>query len=245
MAPVERFDDRETNPLRQAVGQSLAVYTSNINNETIADEYLKDGLEIFKFGMSVEDLNHILPSPSDTLNWESLQRVSMNLGSGSDVRSLGMKLSEFGRMRYFLIFIKEAIIFARNPCFSENTGQIYFIFMDRKLFWIHLVASDALDCPSHEPLFRAVANFYQVELLRWEFGGLGVILTQDKEQVKVLQVSETGPASQAGIKPGDEILAANGQPFKEPILADATSKLRGPVGSEIAVTLKRANAYEP
>lgn len=48
MAPVERFDDRKTNPLRQAVGQSLAVYISNINNETIADEYLKDGPRDFQ-----------------------------------------------------------------------------------------------------------------------------------------------------------------------------------------------------
>jgi hypothetical protein len=218
---------------------------STQDSQPKVDDYLENGLEVFKFGMSIEDLNHLLPYPAKLLKWGDLPRLNANFGVGLDIRVLGKYMVDFSQIRYLLIFSKEAKIFTRNPCISRKTGAVYFIFSNDKLFWIHLAATDAADCVSHEPLLHAIADFYGVQVVPLNFGGVGIVITQDEGQVKVLLVRENSPASKAGIRVGDNILAADGQSFKEPITLDAARRLRGPVGDVVAVTVRRTNIDGP
>jgi carboxyl-terminal processing protease len=80
----------------------------------------------------------------------------------------------------------------------------------------------------------------QVET-RGEFGGLGMQVTLENGLVKVVSPIDDTPAARAGMKPGDLISAIDGQPVTGLSLSEAVEKMRGPIGSTIKLTVRRAN----
>ncbi|HUN50792.1 MAG TPA: S41 family peptidase, partial [Candidatus Sulfotelmatobacter sp.] len=80
---------------------------------------------------------------------------------------------------------------------------------------------------------------------RGEFGGLGIEVTQDNGFIKVITPIDDTPASRAGIKPGDLILALDGQSVQGLTLNDAVDKMRGPPDSKIRLTIKREGVDKP
>lgn len=78
-----------------------------------------------------------------------------------------------------------------------------------------------------------------------EFGGLGIEVTQEEGVVKVVSPIEGTPADKAGIKTGDLITAVNGESVMGLNLNDAVDLMRGPVGSEITITVVREGTPEP
>jgi carboxyl-terminal processing protease len=71
--------------------------------------------------------------------------------------------------------------------------------------------------------------------------GLGLVVTIDNGQLKVISPQDGSPAAQAGIKPGDLIFTIAKEPTYDLTLAEAEQKLRGPSGSEVELTLRRGN----
>lgn len=80
----------------------------------------------------------------------------------------------------------------------------------------------------------------QVEV-QGQFGGLGLEVTMENGVVKVVSPVDGTPAAKAGLKPNDLIIAIDGQPVQGLTLAKAVEKMRGPVGSEIKLTIKRGD----
>ncbi len=78
-----------------------------------------------------------------------------------------------------------------------------------------------------------------------EFGGLGIEVTQENGVVKVVAPIEGTPADKAGVQPGDLITAVNGESVMGLSLNEAVDLMRGPVGSDITVTLSREGKDEP
>ncbi len=86
-----------------------------------------------------------------------------------------------------------------------------------------------------------------------EFGGLGIELTS-KVQVRggaktevlvvVAPIDDT-PASRAGIKSGDVILKINAEDTADMDLATAVTRMRGPAGSKVVLTIQREGFTEP
>ena len=70
---------------------------------------------------------------------------------------------------------------------------------------------------------------------------LGLAVTIDSGQLKVISPQDGSPAAQAGIKPGDLIYSIDKEPTYDLTLAEAEQKLRGPAGSEVELTLRRGN----
>ena len=80
------------------------------------------------------------------------------------------------------------------------------------------------------------------------FGGLGIYIELDEKNGKQLTVVEpidNTPASRAGVKPRDQILRIDGKSTRGVSIEQAKDMLRGPVGSRITLTLRRAGAQEP
>jgi carboxyl-terminal processing protease len=84
----------------------------------------------------------------------------------------------------------------------------------------------------------------QVET-RGEFGGLGIEVTQEEGFIKVVSPMDDTPAAKAGIQAGDFITHVDGQSVLGLTLDDAVEKMRGPVGSEIIITVAREGVEEP
>ncbi len=77
---------------------------------------------------------------------------------------------------------------------------------------------------------------------RGEFGGLGMQVTMENQAVKIISPIDDTPAANAGIKPGDLILAIDGAPVSEMTLSEAVEKLRGAIGSSVKLTMRREGA---
>lgn len=80
---------------------------------------------------------------------------------------------------------------------------------------------------------------------RGEFGGLGIEVTQEDGFVKVVAPIEDTPADRAGIEPNDLITSVNGESVMGLTLNEAVDLMRGPVGSEIEITVLREGTPEP
>jgi carboxyl-terminal processing protease len=76
-----------------------------------------------------------------------------------------------------------------------------------------------------------------------EFTGIGVSITTRDGAVTVVSAIQGTPAYKAGIKSGDIIIKIGTEPTKN--LRDAVSRIRGPKGSKISVTLMREGVAEP
>jgi carboxyl-terminal processing protease len=75
--------------------------------------------------------------------------------------------------------------------------------------------------------------------VRGEFGGLGIEVTMENGLVKVVSPIDDTPAARAGLKPGDFITQIDSEPVMGLSLNDAVEKMRGPVGSDIKLTIRR------
>ena len=80
---------------------------------------------------------------------------------------------------------------------------------------------------------------------RGEFGGLGIEVTQEEGFVKVVSPMDDTPAAAAGIEAGDFITHVNGESVLGLTLDQAVDMMRGPVGSEIIITVVREGVAEP
>lgn len=78
-----------------------------------------------------------------------------------------------------------------------------------------------------------------------EFGGLGLEVTQEEGWVKVVSPMDGTPADAAGLQTGDFITAVDGESVLGLTLDQAVERMRGPVGSEVVLTIVREGVAEP
>ncbi|MDE5102184.1 MAG: S41 family peptidase, partial [Trichodesmium sp. St19_bin2] len=76
-----------------------------------------------------------------------------------------------------------------------------------------------------------------------ELTGVGIQLTQDPDSKKLVVISpiEDTPAFDAGIQAKDIISKIDGQSTKGMNINEAVSLIRGPIGSQVILTIKREN----
>jgi carboxyl-terminal processing protease len=73
-----------------------------------------------------------------------------------------------------------------------------------------------------------------------EFAGIGAEITHEDNHPKIVSPIDGTPAARAGLKPGDIIVKIDGKLTEGMSLKDVVDKLRGPVGSDVKITLARA-----
>ena len=74
------------------------------------------------------------------------------------------------------------------------------------------------------------------------FGGIGIELGLVDNQFTVVAPMDDTPAARAGLAPGDRILALNREPLAGKKLLEVVGLLRGPPGTDLHLTLARADA---
>ncbi|MEI8144720.1 MAG: S41 family peptidase, partial [Alphaproteobacteria bacterium] len=88
--------------------------------------------------------------------------------------------------------------------------------------------------------FLDARNFRDMQVqTRGEFGGLGIEVTQEDGQIKVVAPIDDTPASKAGILANDLITHIDNEPVQGLTLQQAVEKMRGPVGSGIVIRVNR------
>ncbi len=156
---------------------------------------------------------------------------------------------------FLLTLHQDAGAAAPNP--DANTAQTY---KELNLLGdvFALVRADYVDKVSDETLVEGAINGMLTSLdphsnylnaknfndmkvqTRGEFGGLGIEVSMENGLVKVVSPIDDTPAAHAGIKPGDLITRLDGTPVQGLTLPEAVEKMRGPVNSDITLTIRRA-----
>ncbi|MEB3269595.1 MAG: S41 family peptidase [Leptolyngbya sp.] len=74
-----------------------------------------------------------------------------------------------------------------------------------------------------------------------ELTGIGIQITQDEDSNEIVVVSpiEDTPAFDAGLRSQDVIIGIDGESTEGMDLNDAVSRIRGPIGSEVTITIRR------
>ncbi|MCE2523630.1 MAG: S41 family peptidase [Rhodobacteraceae bacterium] len=85
----------------------------------------------------------------------------------------------------------------------------------------------------------------EMERSSGEFGGLGIEITMENGFVKVISPIDDTPAAEAGLQAGDYIIKINDEAVLGLTLDEAVDKMRGPVGSEVVITVDRETAEAP
>src|SRR5947208_16175808 len=153
-----------------------------------------------------------------------------------------------------MLFCLHQDVDAASP--SANTAETY---KQLDLFGdvFELVRADYVDDVSDETLIEGAINGMLTALdphsnylnsknfndmkvqTRGEFGGLGIEVSMENGLVKVVSPIDDTPAARAGLKPGDLITHLDGEPVQGMTLPEAVEKMRGPVSSEIKLTIRR------
>jgi len=94
--------------------------------------------------------------------------------------------------------------------------------------------------------FLNAKSFREMQVqTRGEFGGLGIEVTMENGLVKVVTPIDDTPASRAGLVPGDLLTALDGKPVLGMTLQEAVEKMRGSIGSQIKLTVRRSGVEKP
>ena len=78
-----------------------------------------------------------------------------------------------------------------------------------------------------------------------EFSGIGIEISLENGQITVVSPIEDTPAFRAGLQPGDIVLSINGQPTQELTLQEVVSRIRGPKGTEVELSILHSDSKSP
>ncbi|MFV0301249.1 MAG: S41 family peptidase [Paracoccus sp. (in: a-proteobacteria)] len=152
-----------------------------------------------------------------------------------------------------------------GPLIAQEAERNASIYEQLELFGtvFERVRADYVEAPDEKKLIEAAINGMLTSLdphssflsaddyedmqtqTRGSFGGLGIEVSQEDGIVKVVSPIDDTPASEAGVQPGDFITHVDGESLMGMTLDEAVDKMRGPVGSEITVTILREGTPEP
>jgi carboxyl-terminal processing protease len=94
--------------------------------------------------------------------------------------------------------------------------------------------------------YMDASNFRDMQVeTKGEFGGLGMEVTMEDGQVKVVTPIDDTPAAKAGIMANDVITQLNGESIQGLSLDKAIEKMRGPVHTTVKLTITRKGQDKP
>ena len=160
--------------------------------------------------------------------------------------------------KYFLIIIAFLLLNIFSKSYSQNIDKLYqkidlFSEVLEKVqddYWEEIDQLDAMDSAingllqSLDPYsgYMSPRVFEESQTdTSGEFGGLGIEVSMESGVVKVITPIDNTPASRAGVKAGDYIIKINNEQVRGKSLMEAVNLMRGPVGTEIEITIRRKN----
>lgn len=152
-----------------------------------------------------------------------------------------------------------------GPLVAQEADKNSSIYEQLELFGnvFERVRADYVEAPEDKELIEAAINGMLTSLdphssflsandyedmqtqTRGSFGGLGIEVSQEDGLVKVVSPIDDTPAAEAGVKSGDFITHVDGESLMGLNLDEAVDMMRGPVGSEITITILREGENEP
>jgi len=137
---------------------------------------------------------------------------------------------------------KQLELFARVLSYVQNN----YVEPVQEQQLIHGAIKGMLDTLDPHTLFMPPEVFKEMKIdTSGEFGGLGIEVVKKDEVITVVSPLDDTPAARAGIRPGDQIVAIDDEPTKGMDVARVISKLRGPAGKKIVLSIMREGFNAP
>ena len=142
----------------------------------------------------------------------------------------------------FNISASENNIYEKIDLFGEVLDKINKEYVDE------INQSDAMDAAINGVLqsLDPYSAYMSPEILKemqtetkGEFGGLGIEVGMEAGVVKVISPIDNSPAERVGVKAGDYIVKINDVQVQGKSLTEAVELMRGPVGTDINITVRR------
>tara|TARA_Y100001970_G_scaffold290899_1_gene426178 strand:+ start:3125 stop:4270 length:1146 start_codon:yes stop_codon:yes gene_type:complete len=159
------------------------------------------------------------------------------------------------KFKFYLIFTLTILSLIRTSAFSSdeniyNKIDLFSEVLDKinKEYVEDVNQSDVMDSAINGVLqsLDPYSSYMSPEILKemqtetsGEFGGLGIEVGMEAGVVKVISPIDNSPAYKAGVKAGDYIVKINDIQVQGKSLTEAVDLMRGPVGSEIKITVRR------
>src|SRR5215212_4384026 len=104
-----------------------------------------------------------------------------------------------------------------------------------------------MDALGDKQTFYMEPQVYQNETssLQGEYEGIGAYVDTQGEFLTIVSPIEGSPADKAGLKPGDKVIAIDGEDMKGVAPEQARLKVLGPDGTEVTLTVTRDGESEP
>ncbi len=140
------------------------------------------------------------------------------------------------------IFSNEKDIYKKIDLFSEVLDKINKEYVDE------VNQSEAMDAAINGVLqsldpysaYMSPDSFKNMQTeTSGEFGGLGIEVSMEAGVVKVISPIDNSPAEEVGVKAGDYIVKIDDVQVQGKTLSEAVELMRGPVGSDIEITVRR------
>tara|TARA_Y100001970_G_scaffold96850_1_gene121912 strand:+ start:162 stop:1301 length:1140 start_codon:yes stop_codon:yes gene_type:complete len=141
-----------------------------------------------------------------------------------------------------LFAAKEVDIYKKIDLFSEVLDKI------NKEYVEEVNQNEAMDSAINGVLqsLDPYSSYMSPEMLKemqtetsGKFGGLGIEVGMEAGVVKVISPLDNSPASRVGVKAGDYIVKINDTQVQGKTLTEAVELMRGPVGTDIEITIRR------
>ena len=172
------------------------------------------------------------------------------------VRINSQRKANYMKKKFILIlltivfFIFSKISFAANDENIYNKIDLFGEVLDKinKEYVEEVNQSDAMDAAINGVLqsldpysaYMSPETFKEMETeTSGEFGGLGIEVGMEFGVVKVITPMDDSPAAREGVKAGDYIVKINGIQVQGKTLTEAVELMRGPVGSNLEITIRR------
>lgn len=152
------------------------------------------------------------------------------ISHGGEVRSQ-LPLPQSDDPDIWADFTVDAITAARMvspPLRNADAERIYETVMD------NVVAH--LDVFSR---YSSAAEAREIRAVREGYTGLGISVREAENGIQIMRVYRDTPAQAAGLRRNDVIIAVEGEPIAGQELRAVVQRLRGPVGSEVTITIAR------
>lgn len=244
-----KITDAEYKRLSEAAQVNLALlsrYDTDASNENICREPDK-GLDLISDILLLADLHYVTDVDNRTLFAGGARNVQMLLENrvlSSDL----VPAANRARVPQFAAFVKETVdrVFEK-PSMTENDFRM-------RVKRILMENDATIQLPSGvivtefiygipEALDQHTTYFPVSEYKQFQddtighFGGLGIEITLEDKVLTVITPMEGTPAADAGIMPGDRIVAIEKDATEKMTLNEAVSRLRGPIGTKVTITV--------
>ena len=149
-----------------------------------------------------------------------------------------------------ILFIFSKMTFAANDENIYDKIDLFGEVLDKinKEYVEEINQSDAMDAAINGVLqsldpysaYMSPETFKEMETeTSGKFGGLGIEVGMEFGVVKVITPMDDSPAAKEGVKAGDYIVKINGIQVQGKTLTQAVALMRGPVGSNLQITIRR------